>query len=149
MNFFHKIASLLLLPLMLLSFSGASLRVHICNHTGAVYTDVYFAEIPHDLHTKDCCHPRDHGYHCCGSSCKMPGEEHKETCCVDLQKKIETDENYISSSTTIKIVPTALDIAGIMPSGISGYEKSAEICPPNFKTAWLPPPFQSRTVLIL
>ena len=144
----NKISAFLLVPIMLLSFTGASLHLHICRHTGKIYADVNFDPSP-STQAKTCCHESDAQTSCCSGSCKIENNLNQDSCCVDLQKEINTDKDYSPSYNTSKISPADLDITEFRSFGWTAHALNAVSFPPDFRIAWFPPPCQSRTVLIL
>ena len=149
MNFLPKITSLLLLPVMLLTFTGGSLHLHFCGHTGKIYTGVHFASLAHDYYDKACCQQPEMEKHCSAGSCETNDTKHNEPCCFDLQNEFTTDKNFSPSSHTPKISLTAIDLKGITSTGTSGIASQKFSCLPEFLANWTPPPLQSMTVLIL
>ena len=149
MNVFRKITSLFLLPVMLLSFTGASLHVHFCGHTGRIYTDVHFANLVYDSYYKASCHQNGNEMQCSSGFCETNDSQQDEPCCFDLQNEFTTDKNFSPSSHSPKISLTAIDLTGNTSTGTSGIASQKFSCLPEFRTNWTPPPLQSMTVLIL
>jgi hypothetical protein len=149
MKVFRKITSLFLLPVMLLSFTGASLHVHFCGHTGRIYANIYYANLAHDSFNNECCHQHENERQCSADSCEKNDLQQDDSCCFDLQNEFTTDKNFSPSSHSPKISITAIDLTGNASTGKSDKASQTFICLPEFRTNRIPPPLQSMTVLIL
>ncbi len=104
---------------MILSFTGASLHVHICSITGDVYSDIHLIKHQNEKHDPACCFGNDKDsegeQNCCsgenreqnnysGVGCsKKQGPDH--ACCFDFEKKIETDNDYKYSHYNYRLIP--------------------------------------------
>jgi len=149
MSMVQKIISFLLIPVMFISFTGARLHLHKCGTTGELYSDVHFARFNHD-HFSEYCSMEDlsSSHSCCEKSCENE-QEGVNTCCLDLQKEIETDENFISSTFTYRADPVhiELSIPGFLTVNIpTGY---FQMVLSSIQKDQLSSPFQSMTVLRL
>lgn len=123
----HKIISLIILPVMILSFTGASFHLHVCSQTGDVYSDIHLIKHQNEKQDPACCFDNDTDNEgkqnrCSGEdkeqnhysevSCsKKQGTDH--ACCFDLEKKFETDNDYKYSHYNYRLVPA--EVISILP----------------------------------
>jgi hypothetical protein len=146
MKWIHKIVALFLLPVMLISFTGAEFHFHICGHTGKFYTDIHFTDSHHSHELQSCCEIEE-TENCCPGTCSVENEYHA-SCCIDLKKEIKTDENYNFSNHTFK--------SEIHGHALAEFYTSAEPKLPfsnrNFtehNPVYLSPPHSSKVQLLL
>ena len=163
MSIVHKIISLIFLPLMIFSFTGASLHVHICSKTGDVYSDIHLLNHKHQQHESTSCKNNNAGNNE-GLSCCSESDPDKEQCgktdyyknhkdshscyCIDIETKIETDNNYKFSQRTYKLNPVEIRL---LFTGIPGNEilQPTEQLYPSANSFISPPKLHSGIVLRL
>lgn len=102
-KFIHKILTLFLSIVFLLTTIGFSLTLHHCNTTGK--TSYHFTNNNPSCETVECCHEQpahDYNMSCCNNEkvCNTPVKD----CCSNKQKDIKLDSDFIS--TTLDINPT-------------------------------------------
>ena len=99
MKFRNKILAIFLSLIISLSVSGLNFHFHFCGHENKLYTAIHLPD--GKQHAIDCA--------CTGEmkSCcqeKPSSEKHSGTC-IDLQKSIETDEDYQLSQNWVSFHP--------------------------------------------
>lgn len=159
----NKIISLIILPVMIFSFTGASLHVHICSKTGDVYSDIHLLNHKHEHHEstgcktnnagntegQSCCSEDDPDKKQCGNTDYYRNHKDSHLCyCIDIEKKIETDNNYKFSQHTYRLDP--VEIRSLI-TGIPGNEilQPKEQLYASANSFVFPPKLHSSIVLLL
>lgn len=131
-----------MLPVMLVSFTGAKLHFHVCGHSGKMYAGIQFTDYDHDESADDCCSSKDE------SSCEgvCSAEKKHSTCCIDLKKEITTDQDYNFSSNTFKSEIPEITLAVFHVAELQTQE---QITIPSLRTPVYPPPPHSSKIQLL
>ena len=152
-----------MLPVMIFSFTGASLHVHICSETGETYSDIHLLSFQYKLqqseclagidarNTKElsCCSGNDHDKVNCSIPENYDNHENLHSYfCIDIEQKIETDNNYKFSHHTVRLDP--IEISSLFP-GIPDTKilQSKEQVYSSANSFVSPPKLHSSVVLLL
>lgn len=145
MKWIQKILAIFLLPVMLLSFTGAELHFHKCGHTGKFYTDVHFIDTDFQRDHTACC-STDHKETCFAESCTK--EVNHDTCCTDLTKEVKTDKNYNFSNYSFKSEIQELILAEYYKSNVKEISDQIEVYIDK-TPLYISPPHSSKIQLLL
>lgn len=144
----QKIIAILLLPVMFISFTGAKVHIHFCKDTGNFYSDIHLPDYKNDSENHSFCNEESvMNETCCMDTCTENNDPY-ETCCIDIQQERITDENYKSSVFSIKINIAEIELH--YADAVNSYHDFS-LLRSNITNdkPYLPPRYDSRTVLIL
>jgi hypothetical protein len=147
MSHVNKILYTLILPVMIFSFTGASMHLHVCSKKGSSISIKLPAHKDND-HSKACCFQSDMKGCCSTHPLETEVNETKAPCCLDFEKKIETDKDYNFSHYKFNSDPVELN---------SIYDRTSEgyiplICEslfPDSEIFDIPPKLHSSIVLLI
>jgi hypothetical protein len=144
----YKILAIIITPILLGSFTGVEVHFHLCKETGKVYSDIHLAGSGHKME-EPCCCMDDHGEPpACADAACTSSHGTDESCCVDIQQEIVTDDTFKTSGFAFKVMITELEVLGIQFSNslynnriLSNINWTSK---PTYST-----PLETRTILIL
>jgi len=139
----NKIVSFILIPLMMLSFTELKLHVHICSESGKITTDLHPSN---EVHRVICdCKPLDQEEaSCCQDECSRDMIPSAHSCCIDIEKDVNTDANYKLTSNESSADSVITQLHRTVDYGIARLDHKVYISrfqPPN--------PYSPVTVLRL
>ena len=114
MKYVNNILFALILPAMILSFTGASFHFHICADSGKIFSHIHLPE--HQPDNRDgscCCGHEQESNKCCDSEPLSSGECENDNsdCCFSIEKEIETDSEY--NISTHRYNPEPVEITSL------------------------------------